>query len=253
MESRLEALVSRRRNDYGFSVAHCTHKSYHGRSCVKSRLQELSSELRKSAQAERLTRLSKSRAWELNYELRSVAMIIYILTNFFYRPVIAYLQRAARVRRWPQRGERELEILVDKHFLECDMTHMMKLAVCCIPFFLRGLLSRRLANVEEPLEPQFLKTASRYIEEWSLVLECEMLNKSRGVAVTTRMLIDRARSSGTTLPHWVQNCAASAFGQPKAAERKWASSFRKRWNARLGKIKATEPQTIEEMQLKVRA
>ena len=103
MESRLEALVSRRRNDYGVSVAHCTHKSYHGRSCVKSRLQELSSELRKSAQAERLTRLSKSRAWELNYELGSVAMIIYIPTNFFYRPVIAYLQRAARVRRWPQR------------------------------------------------------------------------------------------------------------------------------------------------------
>ena len=111
----------------------------------------------------------------------------------------------------------------------------------------------RLSNFEDPLEPQLLKIAMRYVGEWQLVVEGEHLNRVRGVAVTTRLLVERARLNRDTLPHWVEHRAQAPFGRPGAAERNWAHRFRNRWGARIGKVRSTAIQSIDDMQAKVSA
>ena len=84
--------------------------------------------------------------------------------------------------------------------------------------------------------------------------EGQRLNVTKGIAPTTRMLLDQARILEARLPTTVSaDYALSAFGRPGGHARVWAHRFRARWGARLGKIRLAEPMSPGEMVEKVPA
>lgn len=218
---------------------------------MRTEMQQLSSNVRVRTRKERCAAAAATRAWQLNYQLRSVALIIYVLTSFCHQPAVVYLQNCGRVRHWPERAEDELEDILDTYFCVADVNELIG---CAFFVFARPTFDCfvRLADVSAPLVPAFMKPALRYVGEWKLVCEGEILNLAKGVAPTTRMLVDQARHLNVSLPLSVAACGPSLFGCPNIQGRVWAQRFRARWGVRLGKIKLVEPLSPEEMETKVR-
>ena len=61
------------------------------------------------------------RAWILNHQLGSIAMVIYILTDFCLRPSIVYLPNCARVRHWAPKAEAHVEQLIEEYFMGSEL------------------------------------------------------------------------------------------------------------------------------------
>ena len=215
----------------------------------RGQLRAQSHELARNGRAPRARRTTHDRAWKLTDHVRHVVLIIYTLTAFASRPAVVYLRNCGRSRHWQNKTDEELAELVstcyrsadEEQLARCLYDYRSNTFICCCC---------RCIDMANPLNGVPQHIARRYVGEWSLVQEGAELNLN-GVAPTTRMLVDRAKQLGLTLPPAVSNAGPREFNRPSAAERKWALRFRRRWDARLGKIKAVEPLTSAEMIAKV--
>ena len=173
-----------------------------------------------SRKAKRIWRVT-SRAWCLLPLMLDTMLTIYVLAGYTPEPAVVYLQQCGRRKRWVQRSEDALARMVEDHFLQCDDARLAS-----------------LTDVREPLDETILDNAARYVQEWQLVKWGTALNVEKGVAPPTSMLLSQARVIGLQTPSAL--AARGARWRMSARASGWAARFRKRWNVRLGKLRARE-------------
>ena len=96
------------------------------RSEIDSAIRGESRATRAVARRTRAARKSSERAWQLSNQVTSVALIIYILTNFAVRPAAVYLKNCGRSRHWVTKSDGELDELVEACFLCADPAGLMR-------------------------------------------------------------------------------------------------------------------------------
>ena len=71
----------------------------------------------------------------------------------------------------------------------------------------------------------------------------------QGVAPSTASILEKAQAAGHVLPKTV--FARTRNGRPGSTARMWASRFRKRWGAAIGKVKQNEHIPLDVLRAKV--
>ena len=85
-----------------------------------------------------------------------------------------------------------------------------------------------------------MRVAMKVLSEWD-VCSWGMALNLRGIAPATNMLVQQARSRGVPL-----------IARSKSSRaREWARRLRKRWGARMGKLKAREVEDANSLRAKV--
>ena len=183
-----------------------------------------------SRKAQRIRRAT-SHAWCLLPLMLDTMLTIYVLAGYTPEPAVVYLQQCGRRRRWVQRPEDALARMVEDHFLQCDDERLAS-----------------LTDVREPLDDSILGVAVRYVQEWQLVKWGIALNVEKGVAPPTSMLLSQACVIGIQPPSAF--AALGARWRMSVRASGWAARFRKRWNVRLGKLRAREWISTEDARAK---
>ena len=95
-----------------------------------------------------------------------------------------------------------------------------------------------------------LKCGKRWIAEYELFAWCEARNVN-GMTPSTAALLCRAREFNDALPAAVRG--VDERGRPSNAAKLWAFRWRKRWGARIGKLRVGDASTPEDSRQKVAA
>ena len=205
---------------------------------LRSRKDALANELRQvrsqcGSERKRARRVQQAaaRAWKLSTELLHPTLIMYFLCDCVATPAVAFLRRSGRQRHWPPRDDQMLRRLVEDAFIEVDMDSLVQ-----------------LTDVDDPLDSVAMNVALRYIQEWKIVQWGCALNSHHGVAPSTASIVRQAANVGTTFPS--ATFGATRTGRPDRCARMWATRFRRRWGARLGKIRVREHMPADQMQTK---
>lgn len=194
-------------------------------------LSENRAELKRITRGRRDTARAAARAWQLSESMRRTALIAYALADYRVEPAVRFLIASGRQRHWPDKTEEELATLVEGHFLDVDETELAA-----------------ITDMEDPADGQAMKAALPYVEQWRLAEWATRLNTDKGVAPSTEALLHQLEAQRLALPGPVRPEARGTVVDPSA--RVWASSFRRRWGARYGRIRIREHVPLEEMMLK---
>ena len=178
-------------------------------------------------------RKRKAKAWRLTDWLTHVVLIVYMLSGREPEPAVQFLAEIGRKRRWPQKEDEELKVMVEDLFLGVDLVVLTD-----------------LCNLAQPSDPSAAEVAVRVTEEWRLVQWVQRLNDHKGVAPTTEMVLARLEEHRLQVPEASRpgHRGTSADGHARA----WARRWRMRWGARYGKIRSREEMPLHEMQAKAR-
>ena len=198
---------------------------------ISTRLQELRS------QREHVRRkvISIKGVWNLPEHVRLAAVWIYERCDWSSEPSVLFLQSYAKRRQWPHMGAETVARLVESMFLDIDMEELLE-------------LTERFDATASPL---VLRDAHKYVREWAIVAWIHSQNVHHGVAPTTAQLLAHAQKHGIIDASVVNG--QTSTGRPNNKARAWASKFRKRWHARIGRIVPAGTMGEIEMQTKVRA
>ena len=169
--------------------------------------------------------------WDLPMDVQRVALAAYVLAGYDATASVKYLAQYGHKRRWRPLTEDDLTRTVEDLFLNTDLAEI-----------------DALANFQEPSDGRALELAAIYVREAKVVTWAQGLNNERGVAPSTRLLLQRAEASRLELP---ESARPRSLGMRVSNHaRKWAQRLRKRWGGRFGSIPAREKIPLEEMQAK---
>ena len=157
-----------------------------------------------------------ARAWQLTMNMRRAVLFTYEQSEWNLEPCVMFLRRVRAAMRWPALRERDMHVLVETEFLQCDLDAQLEYK----PILTSGDCWARLAV--------------RLVQEYKIIAWGRNLN-SRGVAPSTACVVEQMRGYGDAAPKAVLK--RTRFGRPNNMARMWASRFRKRWGAKIGRAK----------------
>ena len=198
---------------------------------AKLKLSERLAENRRALQLARRRLKAESAQWELPIEAQRVALAAYVLAGYDATASAKYLAQYGRKRRWQPLATCDLTRAVEDLFLDKDLSEIVA-----------------LTNFQEPLDSGALEVAAVYVREAKVVAWAQTLNEERGVAPSTKLLLQRAEASRLELPESARPRALGA--QVRNHARKWVQRLRKRWGGRFGSIPAREEVPLEDTQAK---
>ena len=188
-------------------------------------------ELKRARRGARDSTRAAARMWQLSDSTRRIALIAYVLADYHVEPAVRFLVASGRERHWPGKLEEELATMVEDHFLEVGETELAA-----------------ITDMEGPADGKAMKAALSYVEQWRLAEWATRLNTDKGVAPSTEALLQQLEVQRLALPELVRPDARGSVVEPRA--RVWASSFRRRWGGRYGRIRVREHVPLEEMMAK---
>ena len=77
-------------------------------------------ELKRARWRQKDARRAEASVWRLTAFVSDVVLIIYVLTGYFLEPAIRFLRSVGQKRRWPQKSEDELGLIVEQVFSAVD-------------------------------------------------------------------------------------------------------------------------------------
>ena len=196
-------------------------------------MQVLSQDRRAQMQRLRRMRRSLARAWVLPRDILSAALVVYERCSWVAEPSVAFLHGVARRKRWPPRSDEDVEMLLEQAFLDFDIDEL-----------------GQLQSLHDALDPTLKRRVHRHVNEWQVVLWGRGLNSDHGVAPSTASLLHKAREVPGVVP--VSATGTTITGRPDNKARAWAGRFRKKWRARIGKVRLDSSVNPTERQAKVR-
>ena len=194
---------------------------------------EVKRALKKARQDEKNKARGEARAWTLSSFLLHASLIIYSLSGYTAGPAAKFLLNNGRQRHWPEKREEELEAMVEGLFLEFDLQALTA-----------------LADVNEPSDPEAMRAALAYVEQWQLVQWTSQLNARQGVAPSTERVLREFERRRLDFPDAVRPKAVGSASDAKA--RMWLGAWRRRWGGRYGRIRVREHVVVSEMRSKAR-
>lgn len=190
-------------------------------------------ELKKAKQSERNAQQATAKVWRLTAALERRALIAYVLAGYVAEPAVQFLASAGRKRRWPAKGEEQLQRMVEDVFAAAAAEEVA-----------------HLSDLSGPLDPPACKEALRWVEEWRLATWTKTQNSDKGVAPSTATVLERLKGSLANFPEHLQPSHPGVVAEPRA--RTWASRWRRRWGGRYGRLPVRDEVPLEEMQSKAR-
>ena len=125
-------------------------------------------ELKRARWRQKDARRAEESIWRLTVFVSDVALIIYVLTGYSLEPAIRFLHSVGQKRRWPQKSEDELGLIVEQMFSAVDPDDIAA-----------------LTDTAAPSKPAALRAAMKWVQEWGLVAWTRRLNEDKGVAPST--------------------------------------------------------------------
>ena len=185
-------------------------------------------ELKKARWRQKDARRAEESIWRLNAFVSDVALIIYVLTGYFLEPAIRFLRSVGQKRRWPQKSEDELGLLVEQVFSAVDPDDIAA-----------------LTDTAAPSKPAALRAAMKWVQEWGLVAWTRRLNEDKGVAPSTQAVLEKAEEIRPGLPEAARPAAQGTSAE--ARSRMWLRRWRSRWGGKLARIRLREDLSKQDM------
>ena len=200
------------------------------REAISRQLRALTSQRR--AERHRLQQVAKYNAceWTVPPQVMRAALVIYEQCGWNAEPSIQFIMRVGRANKMPSITDVEAIVLLEEAFLVNDLKELMYAA-------------------DVHVECKWMLEAKRVISEWHIVQWGSNLNMHQGVAPSTASILEKAQAAGHVLPKTV--FARTRNGRPGSTARMWASRFRKRWGAAIGKVKQNEHIPLDVLRAKV--
>ena len=201
---------------------------------LNAAVSEATRETKRAKLCERDARRGAEKAWKLPPAVAHTALIIYVEAGYVVEPATTFLANSGRQRHWPTKSEEELAEMVENLFLEVDdMDEFANLTSKC-----------------EPSDPEAMRKAIAYVEQWRLATWVTGLNSAHGVAPTTDSVLQRKEAMRLQLPEDVRPQAVGSSSDAKA--RVWCRRWRLRWGARHARVRIREDVSLEEKRTKAR-
>ena len=182
----------------------------------RERQEALNAELAASRRALQNARQKAKRAakaqsalWCLAPELKRVASIAYDLAECVAEPSVRFLNDAAGKREWPEKGQQEVQAVVEALFLAADAAEVAS-----------------LTDPSEPADQHAFREAAKHMQEWRVVAWARSCNAQQGVAPSTEALLQRVEEERRRLPEAARPPPRGSGAEAKG--RMWASRLRVR-------------------------
>ena len=203
------------------------------RSALKAEAAVCTQGLQAAIRKERQATKRAEKAWQLSASEKDVVLIIYVISDYVVAPAISFLERVGNKRHWPCRSRDDLQALTEDMFLAADPATVVS-----------------LCDRWQPLKPESMQVARRYVEEFGVVEWVGNANRQLGAAPSADALLQEMERRRVMFP------AAARFpplGNAKEIKgRVWAFRWRKRYGARIGRLRFREDISVEELRQKVR-
>ena len=201
-----------------------------GDTALPSRRDALVSEYAEVCALLRLARRRQRRidaAWVLTEGIRSVVVMIYVMSQYSVEPAIQFLLACGRERHWAPLDETSLRRLVEDVFMSFDEDAIASMT--CL---------------NHPVDHCAMKTAIRYLREWHVVQHARRVNSEKGVAPSSAWMLERAEEFRLALPADRQPRSLGTLLIPSG--RRWMQRLRVSWGGRMRKIPPATPLTTTE-------
>ena len=190
--------------------------------------QARSKEVEKCRQIHRRAKSS----WNLSRDEIIAILFVYEQCHWSAEPCCRFLEKVARKHRWCKLSDAAMEELLQRLFLESGMADL-----AAVPTLFADLAI------------QLQRDARTIMNEWQIVSWGRRANEQHGVPVSTSAIVSKACSMQPVHASLVRGRTAN--DKPNRQARAWASKFRRRWNARIGKVRQVGNMTTVDMQQKV--
>ena len=201
----------------------------------RERQEALNAELAASRRALQNARQKAKRAakaqsalWCLAPELKRVASIAYDLAECVAEPSVRFLNDAAGKREWPEKGQQEVQAVVEALFLAADAAEVAS-----------------LTDPSEPADQHAFREAAKHMQEWRVVAWARSCNAQQGVAPSTEALLQRVEEERRRLPEAARPPPRGSGAEAKG--RMWASRLRVRGGGGHGSIRVRDDVPLQEM------
>ena len=151
-----------------------------------------------------------------------------MLTGYFLEPAIRFLRSVGQKRRWPQKSEDELGLIVEQVFSAVDPDDIAA-----------------LTDTAAPSKPAALRAAMKWVQEWGLVAWTRRLNEDKGVAPSTQAVLEKAEEIRARLPEAARPAPQGTSSE--ARSRMWLRRWRLRWGGKLARIRLREELSQQDM------
>ena len=188
---------------------------------------------------ERAAARAAAREWALPIAARRSILVMFDQAQGDVEPAVTYLHFVARERHWPANSDEELRGVVEEIFLDATSSADA----------LESYAS--LVDTAAPSDPDAMRVALRYTEEWRVVVWAREQNTQKGLAPSTTQLLHSHEAHAALLPEAVRPPTHSA--RTSSASRKWGVRLRRRWGAEFGRIKVRERVPLNVMRDKATA
>ena len=208
----------------------------------QKRAREVDDELaavRRELKRERAAARAAAREWVLPVAARRSILVMFDQAQGDVEPAVTYLHIVARERHWPTKSDEELRGVVEEIFLDATSSADA----------LESYAS--LVDTAAPSDPDAMRVALRYTEEWRVVVWAREQNTQKGLAPSTTQLLHSHEAHAALLPEAVRPPTHSA--RTSSASRKWGVRLRRRWGAEFGRIKVRERVPLNVMRDKATA
>lgn len=195
--------------------------------------------VRRELKRERAGARAAARVWALPDAVRRSVLVMFDQAHGDAGPAVTYLKIVARERHWPEKSDVELRGVVEDVFLGAtNSTDALESYAA-------------LVDTTASSDPDAMRVALRYTEEWRVVVWAREQNTQKGLAPSTAQLLHRHEGHLATLPDAVRplsHCTSSS-----STRRKWGVRLRERWGGEFGRIKVRERVPLDEMRDKATA
>lgn len=184
----------------------------------QKRAREVDDELaavRRELKRERAGARAAARVWALPDAVRRSVLVMFDQAHGDAEPAVTYLKVVARERHWPEKSDVELRGVVEEIFLDATSSTDA----------LESYAS--LVDTAASSDPDAMRVALRYTEEWRVVVWAREQNTQKGLAPSTTQLLHRHEGQLANLPDAVRPPSQSA--RSCSARRKWGVRLRERW------------------------
>jgi hypothetical protein len=200
---------------------------------LKNKSKTIHRELKAARRHEKNEERKASKAWQLTTFITHVLLILFVRADEVAAPASVLLAQTAKKKQWPAKSDEELTTIIVDLYLQSD------------PADVAGLVDEN-----NPSDPEAMRDAVRWSEEWGLVCQVEALNYKKGLAPPTELVLRMLEQRRAALPEWCRPTHKGDASESRA--RSWARRWRQRWGGKHGKVRIREDISLEEMRNKVR-
>jgi len=186
--------------------------------------------MKRARGVEKTRRLSQARAWVLSELALRVVLICFSLADGVPGPAVVFLTREGRRRRWADKTDDELGMMVFDSFLAAESAYAM--ALC---------------DFDNPHDGLALSTAVSWVEEWRAASWC-MEQNHKGIAPSSAAVLDYMEARRLSIPESVQPSPRGVI--TSGAVRRAISRWRQRWSGRVARLRPQEVVPLADMQSK---